>query len=42
MSNLRDHGFDFRDAHRVFAGPTYTFEDDRLDYDEERFLTLGF
>jgi uncharacterized protein len=41
-SNLRDHGFDFRDARRVFEGPTYTFEDDRLDYDEERFLTLGF
>jgi uncharacterized DUF497 family protein len=41
-SNLRDHGFDFRDAERVFEGPTYTFEDDRLDYDEQRFLTLGF
>jgi uncharacterized DUF497 family protein len=41
-SNLRDHGFDFRDAKRVFEGPTYTFEDDRFDYDEQRFLTLGF
>jgi uncharacterized protein len=40
--NLRDHGFDFRDARQVFEGPTFTFEDDRLDYDEERFLTLGF
>lgn len=41
-SNLRDHGFDFRDAPSVFAGPTYTFEDDRFDYDEQRFVTLGF
>lgn len=41
-SNLRDHGFDFRDAPAVFEGPTYTFEDDRFDYDEQRFVTLGF
>ncbi len=41
-SNLRIHGFDFRDAPRTFEGPTYTFEDDRFDYDEQRFVTLGF
>lgn len=41
-SNLRDHGFDFRDAPRVFEGPTFTFVDDRFHYDEERFVTLGF
>ncbi len=41
-SNLRDHGLDFRDAPRVFGGPTLTFEDDRIDYDEQRFVTLGF
>ena len=41
-ANLRDHGFDLRDAPRVFEGPTYTFEDDRLAYDETRFVTLGF
>ncbi len=40
-SNLRDHGFDFADAKRVFAGPTVTYEDDRFDYGEHRFVTLG-
>ena len=41
LENLRDHGFDFRDVHSVFEGPTYTFEDDRFSYREERFVTLG-
>jgi uncharacterized DUF497 family protein len=27
---------------RVFEGPTFTFEDDRFAYDEQRFVTLGF
>jgi len=40
-SNLRRHGLDFVDAPRVFEGPTVTFEDDRLAYDEQRFVTLG-
>ena len=39
--NLRKHGFDFVDAERVFAGVTYTYEDDRLAYREQRFVTLG-
>ena len=42
LANLRDHGFDFRDAHSVFEGPTYTFEDDRFSYRERRLVTLGF
>lgn len=41
-SNLRDHGFDFRDAPDVFEGLTYTFEDSRFDYNEQRLVTLGF
>lgn len=41
-SNLRDHGFDFRDAPRVFEGPTFTFEDERFAYAEQRLMTLGF
>ena len=41
-SNLRDHGLDFRDAPTVFDGPTYTVEDDRFVYAEQRFMTLGF
>lgn len=39
--NLKDHGLDFADAQRVFEGPTFTFEDDRFHYDEQRFMTLG-
>ena len=40
--NLIEHGLDFVDAPRVFEGPTFTFEDDRFTYREQRFVTLGF
>jgi uncharacterized DUF497 family protein len=40
--NIRTHGFDFRDTVKVFAGSTFTFEDDRFAYGEQRFVTLGF
>ena len=40
--NLRKHGFDFVDAEEVFQGVTYTYEDDRFSYAEQRFVTLGF
>ena len=39
--NLKDHRLDFVDAPRVFSGPTFTYEDDRFRYDEQRFVTLG-
>ncbi|OGT30165.1 MAG: hypothetical protein A2W28_01920 [Gammaproteobacteria bacterium RBG_16_51_14] len=39
--NLRQHGFDFVDAPGVFDGFTYTYEDDRFNYPEQRFVTLG-
>lgn len=35
--NLKDHGFDFVDAKRVFEGVTFTYEDDRFRYDEQRY-----
>jgi uncharacterized DUF497 family protein len=38
--NIEQHGFDFADAQRIFEGPTYTYEDDRFDYSERRFVTL--
>jgi uncharacterized DUF497 family protein len=41
-SNLKVHGLDFVDAPRVFEGSTFTFEDDRFAYGEQRFVTLGF
>jgi uncharacterized DUF497 family protein len=40
-ANLRKHGLDFVDAERVFAGITCTIEDRRLEYGEQRFITLG-
>jgi len=40
-SNIQDHGLDFIDAKQVFFGPTFTFEDSRFSYGEERFVTLG-
>ncbi len=39
--NLREHGLDFVDAPRVFEGLTFTYEDDRFAYEEQRFVTLG-
>lgn len=40
--NLKDHRLDFIDAKEVFAGMTFTFEDDRFDYGEQRWVTLGW
>ena len=40
-SNLKTHGIDFMDAQSVFAGPTFSFEDNRFHYKEQRFVTLG-
>lgn len=40
-TNLKEHGLDFVDAPRVFEGLTYTYEDDRFAYGEQRFVTLG-
>ncbi len=39
--NLKKHGLDFKKAHKVFAGATFTIADTRFDYGEDRFVTLG-
>ena len=39
--NLKQHGLDFVDTVAVFQGLTFTFEDDRFSYKEQRFVTLG-
>jgi len=41
QSNLKKHGIDFASAESVFAGPTFTFEDDREVYGERRWVTIG-
>ena len=40
-ANIRAHGLDFLDAESVFESVTFTFEDDRFSYGEQRFVTLG-
>jgi uncharacterized DUF497 family protein len=40
-ANLKAHGLDFVDAPLVFDGLTFTLEDDRFSYGEQRFVTLG-
>lgn len=41
IENLRKHRIDFADAEKIFRGLTFTVEDDREAYGEQRFLTLG-
>ena len=40
-SNRKVHALDFADAEEVFECLTFTYEDDRFDYAEQRFVTLG-
>jgi uncharacterized DUF497 family protein len=40
-SNIKRHGIDFCDVERVLVGETVTLLDDRYNYGETRFLTLG-
>jgi uncharacterized DUF497 family protein len=40
-STLRERGLDFADAARVFAGPHFENIDDRFDYGEDRYVTVG-
>jgi uncharacterized DUF497 family protein len=39
---LQERGIDFDDAAEVFAGRNYRRRDDRHDYGESRFVTVGF
>ena len=38
---LAERGLDFYDAALVCAGTVFTREDDRFDYGERRFVTVG-
>ena len=40
-ANLSKQGLDFADARESFAGLTLTVKDNRFEYDEHRFITLG-
>ncbi|MDR2260234.1 MAG: BrnT family toxin [Azoarcus sp.] len=39
--NLKKHGLDLAEAERVFAEETFTRPDNRFDYGERRFFTVG-
>jgi len=41
QQNLKKHGLDFEDAHKVFDGPILTFEDTRESYGEQRMISVG-
>ncbi|MFH7024762.1 MAG: BrnT family toxin [Heteroscytonema crispum UTEX LB 1556] len=41
LANIRKHGIDFVDVEAVFEGDTVSIVDNRFDYGEERFITLG-
>ncbi|MCT7978916.1 BrnT family toxin [Laspinema olomoucense] len=41
LTNLRKHGIDFIDVSIIFDGNIVTFEDDRFNYGEQRFVTFG-
>lgn len=38
---VQKRGLDFAEAERLFDGPTLTFEDERRDYGERRWVTMG-
>lgn len=40
-ANLAKHRLDFADVRRVFEGLTFTFEDERYEYGEQRLITIG-
>ena len=39
---LAERGLDFADSEQVFAGPLVENPDERFDYGEERFITVGY
>ena len=42
VATLEARGLDMARAGEVFAGSTLTVEDDRRDYGEDRFITVGY
>jgi uncharacterized DUF497 family protein len=41
LANLAKHGLDFAEAESVFRSVTFSFEDDRFEYGENQFITIG-
>ncbi len=41
LLNARNHAIDFKEVTAIFGGDIVTVEDNRFDYGEQRFITLG-
>ena len=41
QANIRKHRVSFETAQRIFEGPVLTWFDDRKDYDEDRYISIG-
>lgn len=41
-TNIRKHGIDFADVTDIFNHPMLTMLDDRENYSEERWITIGW
>ena len=41
QANIRKHGVSFETAQRIFEGPVLTWLDDRKDYGEDRYISVG-
>ena len=41
QSNLRKHGYSFKNAIEIFDGPMLIDLDDRFDYGEDRWIGIG-
>jgi uncharacterized DUF497 family protein len=40
-ANIKKYRLDFTEGWKVFSGPTFTFEDTRFEYVEQRFISIG-
>lgn len=41
LANISRHGIDFADVHRLFDFDRFLFKDDRFDYGETRWVSIG-
>ncbi|WP_281687468.1 BrnT family toxin [Pseudomonas citronellolis] len=42
QANIRKHGIDSRDVPEIFQHPLLALRDDRIDYEEERWIAIGW
>ena len=41
QANIRKHGVSFETARRIFESSVLTWHDDRRDYGEDRYISIG-